>query len=206
MATHSSILARRIPWTEESGRLQSIQPHRVGYDWSNLACTSLLTLPHFVFLVKGTIKFSPTLSPCSFCSLMNPGSPLHAPAWCIAPSYWELWMTHCGGHLLICWPHHTWKTIKSAFQTLPWISDIAVGILWMPDKAIFMNVLGPGAENVCCEILFCFCSESVNEHQSYLSCKDGIAIDNDGWDSVLFIRFFFLLDFYFIEGLPWWLR
>ena len=24
MATHSSILARRIPWTEESGRLQSM--------------------------------------------------------------------------------------------------------------------------------------------------------------------------------------
>ena len=25
MATHSSILARRIPWTEEPGRLQSMQ-------------------------------------------------------------------------------------------------------------------------------------------------------------------------------------
>ena len=30
METHSSILAWRIPWTEESGRLQSIGSHRVG--------------------------------------------------------------------------------------------------------------------------------------------------------------------------------
>ena len=29
MATHSSILAWRIPWTEEPGRLQSIGSHRV---------------------------------------------------------------------------------------------------------------------------------------------------------------------------------
>ena len=34
MATHSSILAWRIPWTEEPGRLQSIRSHRVGYDGS----------------------------------------------------------------------------------------------------------------------------------------------------------------------------
>ena len=32
MATHSSTLAWRIPWTEESGGLQSIGSQRVGYD------------------------------------------------------------------------------------------------------------------------------------------------------------------------------
>ena len=37
IAPHSSILAWRIPWTEEPDGLQSIQPHRVGHDWSNLA-------------------------------------------------------------------------------------------------------------------------------------------------------------------------
>ena len=31
MATHSSILARRIPWTEEPGRLQSMGSQRVGH-------------------------------------------------------------------------------------------------------------------------------------------------------------------------------
>ena len=34
MATHSSILAWRIPWTEESGRLQSIGLKRVRHDCS----------------------------------------------------------------------------------------------------------------------------------------------------------------------------
>ena len=30
MATHSSILAWRIPWTEETGRLQSLGPQKSG--------------------------------------------------------------------------------------------------------------------------------------------------------------------------------
>ena len=32
MATHSSVLAWRIPWTEKPGRLPSIGLQRVGYD------------------------------------------------------------------------------------------------------------------------------------------------------------------------------
>ena len=32
MATYSSILAWKIPWTEEPGGLQSIVSHRVGHD------------------------------------------------------------------------------------------------------------------------------------------------------------------------------
>ena len=37
MATHSSILPWRIPWTEEPGRLESIGSQRVRHDWSDLA-------------------------------------------------------------------------------------------------------------------------------------------------------------------------
>ena len=33
MASHTSLLAWRIPWTEEPGRLQSIGLQRVGYNW-----------------------------------------------------------------------------------------------------------------------------------------------------------------------------
>ena len=33
MATHSSILAWRIPWTEELGRLQSMRSQRLRYSW-----------------------------------------------------------------------------------------------------------------------------------------------------------------------------
>jgi len=32
MATHSSVLAWRLPWTEEPGGLQSIGSQRVGHD------------------------------------------------------------------------------------------------------------------------------------------------------------------------------
>jgi len=37
MATHSSTLAWKIPWTEEPGRLPSMESHRVGHDRSDLA-------------------------------------------------------------------------------------------------------------------------------------------------------------------------
>ena len=42
MATHSSTLAWKIPWTEEPGRLQSMGSQRVGHDWA----TSL----HFIHI------------------------------------------------------------------------------------------------------------------------------------------------------------
>ena len=37
MASHSSILVWRIPWTEEPGGLQSMGSQGVGHDWSDLA-------------------------------------------------------------------------------------------------------------------------------------------------------------------------
>ena len=50
MATHSSILAWRIPWTEEPGGLRSIGPQRVGHDWSDLAHTHSIT--YIIYLVS----------------------------------------------------------------------------------------------------------------------------------------------------------
>ena len=40
MATHSSIIAWRIPGTGEPGGLPSMGSHRVGHDWSNLAAAA----------------------------------------------------------------------------------------------------------------------------------------------------------------------
>ena len=40
MATHSSVLAWRIPGTAEPGGLPSMWLHRVGHDWSNLAAAA----------------------------------------------------------------------------------------------------------------------------------------------------------------------
>ena len=44
--THSSILAWRIPWTEEPGRLKPIVSHRVRHNWSDWAHTHI----HFCYL------------------------------------------------------------------------------------------------------------------------------------------------------------
>ena len=40
MATHSSVLAWRIPGTGEPGGLPSLGLHRVGHDWSDLAAAA----------------------------------------------------------------------------------------------------------------------------------------------------------------------
>ena len=49
-ATHSSVLAWRIPGTGEPGGLLSMGSHRVGHDWSDLvaAAAAAATLCHFV--------------------------------------------------------------------------------------------------------------------------------------------------------------
>ena len=55
MATHSSILAWRIPWTEELGGLQSTGSQRVGHDWQLHF--------HFHVCAHSAIQSCPTLRP-----------------------------------------------------------------------------------------------------------------------------------------------
>ena len=43
MATHSSVLAWRIPGTAEPGRLPSMGSHRVGHNWGDLAAVAART-------------------------------------------------------------------------------------------------------------------------------------------------------------------
>ena len=40
MATHSNVLAWRIPEMGEPGGLLSVESHRVGHDWSDLAAAA----------------------------------------------------------------------------------------------------------------------------------------------------------------------
>ena len=44
MATHSSVLAWRIPGMEEPGGLPSVGSHRVGHDWNDLAAAAICLL------------------------------------------------------------------------------------------------------------------------------------------------------------------
>ena len=54
MATHSSILDRRIPWTEERGGLQSMGLQRVGHDWA----TDTFTFQHLTKIICSTREIS----------------------------------------------------------------------------------------------------------------------------------------------------
>ena len=54
MVAHASVLAWRIPWTQEPGGLQSMGSQRAGHDWA----TSLLSL---------SCKYSYTVLLCSGC-------------------------------------------------------------------------------------------------------------------------------------------
>ena len=45
MATHSSILAWRIPWTQEAGGLQAIGLQRVRHNWETNTHGKLKSLP-----------------------------------------------------------------------------------------------------------------------------------------------------------------
>ena len=44
VATHASIRAWRIPWTEKTGGLQSMGKQRVRHDSSNLACRHIYAI------------------------------------------------------------------------------------------------------------------------------------------------------------------
>ena len=57
MATHSNILAWRIPWTEEPGGLQSIGLQRVEHNWSDLTRITYLKCWKYRSLVSSPQKY-----------------------------------------------------------------------------------------------------------------------------------------------------
>ena len=57
MATHSSIRAWRIPWTEKLGRLQFMGSHRVGHNYSDLPAAT----QYWASLVAQTVKNLPAM-------------------------------------------------------------------------------------------------------------------------------------------------
>ena len=53
MATHASILAWEIPWTEEPSRLQSMGSQRVGHDWAHMHTIWKKNLWPYIWFRKG---------------------------------------------------------------------------------------------------------------------------------------------------------
>ena len=64
MANHSSILAWKIPWMEEPGRLQSMGSQRVRHDWANLLSFSLQPSMASMILILEMSKQGSELRAC----------------------------------------------------------------------------------------------------------------------------------------------
>ena len=73
MATHSTVLAWRIPGTGEPGELPSMESHRVRHDWSDLAAAS-----HSISSLEA-IDFSPTqLEPANLSHQLSCKAPFNS--------------------------------------------------------------------------------------------------------------------------------
>ena len=73
MATHSSVLAWRIPGTAEPGELPSMGSHGVGHDWSDLAAAAAEVLSWVIWVptLLSEVFLSSSSSP-SFSSSYSP--------------------------------------------------------------------------------------------------------------------------------------
>ena len=146
MATHSGILAWRIPGTEEPGGLLSIQSHRVGQNWSDLACMHALEkemATHSGILawrIPGTEEPGGLLSLGSH-RVEHNWSDLAAAA--AAASSWPISVTYSTCGMLLCLDfrkaHQRWSLIyKIAWQNWKLMSKENIGrlnLLWNAPKS-----------------------------------------------------------------------
>ena len=128
MATHSSVLAWRIPWTEEPGGLQSMGSHRVGHDWSDLAAVAAICI----------YIYTPHLYPFI--------------CWCCSKDNWDLLLSNCVKNLDLqeqLFPprevplygetsvgyHHSPIQIQAQESCCPFVTwDFSVAGLWLTHK------------------------------------------------------------------------
>ena len=62
MATHSRVLAWRIPGTGEPGGLASMGSHRVGHDRSNLAAAAAAIFSYNLYVLAPICQYIPIVS------------------------------------------------------------------------------------------------------------------------------------------------
>ena len=89
MATHSSVLAWRIPWTGEPGGLPSMGSHRVWHDWSDLAAAAAaahLCLGELYLCTKRAHRGPETNLPSPLCS--HPLSTTTTHVWLPGCGHW----------------------------------------------------------------------------------------------------------------------
>ena len=67
METHSSILAQMIPWTEETGGLQSMRSQSIGHDWATEHTYNLVCLRQ----MDGILAIKKKIDDILFCSILR---------------------------------------------------------------------------------------------------------------------------------------
>ena len=133
MATHSSVLAWRIPGTGEPGGLPSMGSHRVGHDWSDLAaaaaayrdkwCWSEFTNLFFSF-------FNLSVNHCAISVYLTPHL-FKINRWILLSHIGKIYL-----HLsLICFP---WKMLKNFF--LSHLSELQELFFYCLNNIIFIPV------------------------------------------------------------------
>ena len=73
MATHSSVLAWRIPGMGEPGGLPSMGSHRVAHDWSDLvaAAAAIYTFQCYTLKSSHPCKYGSLMAPCKFLDYLS---------------------------------------------------------------------------------------------------------------------------------------
>ena len=127
MATHSSVLAWRIPGMGEPGGLPSVGSHRVGNDWSDLAAAAAaLYVPQCCSLNS---SLAPSHPSCPRVHSFSTSASLFLPCtWFISTSFldflylrvefqsWEIGWLYFRQWLLVDWGHLVGKESSSVWS------------------------------------------------------------------------------------------
>jgi len=89
MATHSSVLAWRIPGTGEPGGLPSMGSHRVGHDWSNLAVAAKQLRSSIMPLIIFNVFLQPNVLEINFLVYYNIVSASLCCCCSVCPTPWD---------------------------------------------------------------------------------------------------------------------
>ena len=108
MATHSSILASRIPWTEEPGGLQFMGLQRVRHDWACMDITMINFGDYFPFFPLKTFRANQNLQ-SRFWDRSLPSPQM--PAFCLKQPF------HSYQHLSLTYWLSEWWVVQPKFSS-----------------------------------------------------------------------------------------
>ena len=136
MATHSSILAWRIPGTEEPNGLLSMGSHRVRHDWSDLAAAAASWAKSL--LLRCPWSWEVLLLGCGPAVAWRPCILLNAQTcWGLLQGPLTLMVSD---HIARMWGYSCdWSLENAAGQPYRKCSFITVALLWLVDSIVFSS-------------------------------------------------------------------